>query len=667
MGEYLMPRTAQSCSRLLPACAVVLLLCLSLSASAEPNHPSVDPHNIQAPLLGGAIDISSAWLVTPGDDPRYADPAFDDSKWMVIHPGGALGKKGITDALWYRTHLTVPPASHNLAFFMQTFAGSQEVFVNGVRIGGQGALTPGGERLQETAVVYPIPDTVIGDGHLVIAVRARIGLTSNYGQNNGGIWADYSSGVYIGNQSDLLDHRALFFFRDYTSNATLLILEMLVLLIALSLAIALRREPEYLSLAIATASRLVTDSMNIAASAGFLARGTTYILAQTLLGLISTLALLEFVRIVLGYPRTRLIKIYYLIYAATAFLENIIFATPLLHILPTSAQTTLIFIFPIVNLPVAFGLPLICLWVWFRRRNPDALLLAAPLFVSDAYYYYTLIRYLLSLLHLAPDYTEIGSPLPAIYTNWTEISQFAFGFFIVIFLVLRTVRVARERANSAAEVHAVQTLQQLLLARASQATPGYVVETAYRPASEVGGDFYLVSPAPDGSIIVIVGDVSGKGLLAAMRVSLILGALNREESRQPETILQNLNQALLSQGDVGFTTACCLRLEPNGDFTFANAGHLNPYLDGRELPSPGALPLGLQPGQTYTSIAGHLAPAQRIVLLSDGVPEARTRRGELYGFEKLLELTRLPASTIANTAQTFGQTDDITVLALALA
>ena len=109
--------------------------------------------------------------------------------------------------------------------------------------------------------------------------------------------------------------------------------------------------------------------------------------------------------------------------------------------------------------------------------------------------------------------------------------------------------------------------QQLLLQSASRPTPGFQVESVYLPASEVGGDFFFVSSAPDGSVIAIVGDVSGKGLTAAMRVAMILGALRRETSHDPSEILFGLNNALIAQGQLGFTTACCIRISLSGEYT----------------------------------------------------------------------------------------------------
>ncbi len=234
-------------------------------------------------------------------------------------------------------------------------------------------------------------------------------------------------------------------------------------------------------------------------------------------------------------------------------------------------------------------------------------------------------------------------------------------------LCAEMVNTARERAAFAAELQAASTVQQLLLQSASRSTPGFRVESVYLPASEVGGDFFLVSPAPDGSLTAIVGDVSGKGLTAAMRVALILGVLRRETSHDPAEILFEMNNALTTHDQLGFTTACCIRISLTGEYLLANAGHIAPYKSGIEIDTPPALPLGLIREQSYELVRGSLAQGECIVLMSDGVPEARSVRGELYGFDRLPGLTQLPAQVIAETAQRFGQEDDITVLTICLA
>jgi GAF domain-containing protein len=231
-------------------------------------------------------------------------------------------------------------------------------------------------------------------------------------------------------------------------------------------------------------------------------------------------------------------------------------------------------------------------------------------------------------------------------------------------LCAEMVESARERAAYAAELQAASSVQQLLLQGASRPTPGFEVESVYLPASEVGGDFFYVHPAPDGSLVAIVGDVSGKGLTAAMRVAMILGVLRRETSYDPGEILFMLNNALLAQGHLGFATACCIRLARAGEFSFANAGHIAPYIAGSELQTIPALPLGLVIDQSYELVEGRLEAGERIVVLSDGVPEARTQSGELLGFERTRTLSIQSAAQIAGTAQQFGQEDDITVVTL---
>ena len=105
---------------------------------------------------------------------------------------------------------------------------------------------------------------------------------------------------------------------------------------------------------------------------------------------------------------------------------------------------------------------------------------------------------------------------------------------------------------------------------------------------------------------------------------MILGAIRRETSYDPADILAGLNNVLIAQGQLGFTTACCIRISLQGEFTFANAGHISPYVSGHEVLSPPSLPLGIAADQSYQLIRGTLKSGERIVLLSDGVPEARS-------------------------------------------
>ncbi len=233
-------------------------------------------------------------------------------------------------------------------------------------------------------------------------------------------------------------------------------------------------------------------------------------------------------------------------------------------------------------------------------------------------------------------------------------------------LCAEMVSAARDRAAYTAELQAASSVQQLLLNRASRTTPGFDVQWSYVPASEVGGDLFFIQPAPDSSLIALIGDVSGKGLTAAMRVAMILGALNRETSSEPDEILAALNNALIAQGELGFTTACCIRISPSGEFVLANGGHISPFISGLEFETEPSLPLGMVPDQTYAARRGTLRHGERIVFVSDGVPEARAANGQLFGLDRLPQLSLLTAREIAQAAQDFGQEDDITVLTIAL-
>jgi serine phosphatase RsbU (regulator of sigma subunit) len=176
----------------------------------------------------------------------------------------------------------------------------------------------------------------------------------------------------------------------------------------------------------------------------------------------------------------------------------------------------------------------------------------------------------------------------------------------------------------------------------------------------VGGDFFHLQPAPDGGLLVVIGDVTGKGLRAAMNVSMLMGALRRTLERSPAKILESLNRVLT--GSESFTTCQAAWFGADGEVTLANAGHLPPYLNSQEIGLPGGLPLGVLPDLTYEEVRFYLHPGDRMLFLSDGVVEARHPSGELFGFDRVHNMSNQTAFYIAEAARTFGQEDDITVL-----
>ena len=241
-----------------------------------------------------------------------------------------------------------------------------------------------------------------------------------------------------------------------------------------------------------------------------------------------------------------------------------------------------------------------------------------------------------------------------------SVADLAGIFAIVLIIFVRFLRVQRDQERASSELAAARSVQELLIPREKLATPGFDVESVYTPASEVGGDFFHVQMVDD-DMLVVIGDVAGKGLKAAMNVSLLMGALRRTEERSPARILESLNRVLA--GTESFTTCQAIWFASSGEMLIANAGHLPPYLNSQEIALPGGLPLGVLPEVSqYDEARFYLHPGDRILMLSDGVVEARQPSGELFGFDRLSRLCNLPALSLAEVAKAFGQQDDITVL-----
>jgi serine phosphatase RsbU (regulator of sigma subunit) len=196
--------------------------------------------------------------------------------------------------------------------------------------------------------------------------------------------------------------------------------------------------------------------------------------------------------------------------------------------------------------------------------------------------------------------------------------------------------------------------------------PGFTVESIYEPAQQVGGDFFQVLPAPKGGMLVVVGDVTGKGLSAAMMVSVLVGATRgvAEYTSDPAELLSSLNERLIGRTAGGFSTALVAHISARGLVRIANAGHLWPYLDGREMELPGELPLGVKSGARYQITEFEIPPGSRLTFYSDGIVEAQNQSGEMLGFERSRELSTQPVKAIVEAARRFGQQDDMTVIAV---
>jgi serine phosphatase RsbU (regulator of sigma subunit) len=265
------------------------------------------------------------------------------------------------------------------------------------------------------------------------------------------------------------------------------------------------------------------------------------------------------------------------------------------------------------------------------------------------------------------DFLDNPFQLGAIQVQADDLGCLLFLVAIAIVMFFRFTRVSREQARAAAELSAAREIQQRLVPASLPRLAGFHFEAAYLPAQEVGGDFYQVLTQSDGSTLVVVGDVSGKGLKAAMTGALAIGALRTlaAENLGPSALLSRLNRQICGTQDSGFITCLCTRIGLEGAVTVANAGHLSPYRRGEEVPVDPGLPLGIDAGIEYAETHFRLEPGDTFTLISDGVVEATNSDGQLYGFERTRVLSMQSAASIAAAAQAFGQEDDITVLTVA--
>jgi hypothetical protein len=269
---------------------------------------------------------------------------------------------------------------------------------------------------------------------------------------------------------------------------------------------------------------------------------------------------------------------------------------------------------------------------------------------------------LVSLLHIARYLVLSGWRWPII-----ALTVALFGFITLWVIVRDLLQDRREKQRLATEIEAARLVQQVLIPEEIPSVSGFAIRAVYQPFSEVGGDFFQILPVAQDGVLIVIGDVSGKGMPAAMTVSLFIGTIRTlaRYTQSPAEILAEMKQRMLGRSRGGFTTCLALRVDSRGVLTVANAGHISPYLRGTELDIQGGLPLGLAAEATYAESTFSLSFGHQLTLLTDGVVEARNLTGELLGFERTAEIAGEAAELIAQKAKEFGQNDDITVLTIA--
>jgi sigma-B regulation protein RsbU (phosphoserine phosphatase) len=199
-----------------------------------------------------------------------------------------------------------------------------------------------------------------------------------------------------------------------------------------------------------------------------------------------------------------------------------------------------------------------------------------------------------------------------------------------------------ERESMSREAQEARIMQQALLPKSSPYIPGFVISGLSIPASAVGGDWYDFIPFPDGRWGLVLADVSGKGMAAALLMSATRGMLRSlaEACSTPGEVLTKLNGLLVDDFPAGrFVTLVYGVLDPAiRAVTFANAGHLHPlFVDdsgAHFLDTERGLPLGLSCGD-YSETTVVLSPGSRLVFYSDGITEAVNEAEEEYGLDRL--------------------------------
>jgi hypothetical protein len=618
---------------------------------------------VAAPMLQGQT-VPGILSVPPqqcvwraGDNPAWARPSLDEAGW---HLWSAWNPASLQPRLWIRcdADLSSLQSTPRPALQIQLYA-AYEIYVDGRLIGSVGTLQTGAFTM-DTIREWPLSDNLPSPAVIAIRVTRRIVSTVPVGPlpplaihaGATALLRDRRSGVILAQVRPLLIPAVCFCIIGILG----------VVLIPLWLND--RSRPELLLLSICCVSLPAIYLNYLGAAALIPFPVAAYIFAWTI-----PAALVNFTRVLFFFALARRhvpLVFWMLIIAGT----GLYLPTAIEPLLPPARAVWLNTLFShqlealgdIVRVleeiaPFAAFLP------WSRltaRMKPIAFLC---MMWGTAMMAFFAVRSTGARIHGIPDLQLHWSNATADGEALTVLSVVIALFFL---LFREQQQTARERAILAGEMQAGREVQRHLVPLTLPTISGFRCESAYFPAAEVGGDFYQVLPQPDSSRLVVIGDVSGKGLKAAMTGSVVLGALRSlaQETLSPAQILSRLNHQLAASSDGGFVTCLCARLAADGALTLANAGHLPPYRNGEEVPLDSGLPLGITTDTTYAEFSLTLTPGDLLTFLSDGVVEAQSPSGELFGFDRTRQISTRSAEQIVVAAQAFGQRDDITVLTL---
>jgi len=633
---------------------LVLLLCTCGSLRAQDGDT---PPGREAPVIidrphaqDWSSDIDGGWRTHAGDDMAWANPGFDDSGWETVR----LDDLGPAQEgwRWYRLRIKLHENHPDLALLIDGGEGIYSLYFNGNQMSGP-------ELRSAFRVNRPVERVVPVD---MAGTDLQISLRTYTPASYAALHFPPFMLVALGTPDAIESQRKALESDRFYMLIPAVAFNVLFILAGIGAYSLHRSQPkhgEYQWLGLYLILLGTADLLWYSQQAGLLPLSANLLVADPILFVI-TVVQIQFTFSFGGQRLSRLWRVY----------------TVILLLAPLRAWFTwrgqfssvgLLITEPLLLVPAAVCLPIL-LFIWYRRGNREAgwlilpsLLPAATMSLYDLGYVAILFGW--KSLEFLDNPIMIGP----VSVQPNDIGNFLFLLAIAVVIFFRFTRVSREQARTAAELDAAREIQQRLVPASLPALSGYRLEAAYMPAQEVGGDFYQVLEQPDGCTLIVVGDVSGKGLKAAMTGALAIGAVRTlaAEDLGPGTLLSRLSYQMRDTQDSGFITCLCVRIGANGSILAANAGHLSPYRGGEEIPVESGLPLGMLVGIEYTETQIHLQPGDTLTLLSDGVVEAMSPTGQLYGFERTRDISTQSARDIAAAAQAFGQEDDITVLTIA--
>lgn len=638
------------------------------SQTAAGKSPKVE----QVQLGDSVVPLTGPWKFHTGDNPAWAQPGFDDSSWTDMDmtlvdgqpdsvPGWTeRGFHGYSGFAWYRLTVQVRGGSgKRLSLKMpDSVDDAYQVFVNGVQIGQFGKFRGNSVTAYGSLPrAFPLPSDV-RNGTATIAIRLWMDSATPFSSPDaGGLHGPPLLGYAddIGGQVRLdIDDTAHVYASAF--------LESLILIMALLMAAGLYwldpQEEAYFWLALVCLVTLLRNSITLLANFTTpMGQTQAAILSEVLASPIRIGLWVMFWAYWFQLPKVR--RIHAIVWTLVALLAiaTAMMRPPLYgQTIPVRASGILIPAQLLLKLALGALLGVVA-YMGFRRSRAEGGMAGAAVMLA----FVALFQRELLLIHIGLSTTVFGFAV-----SLGTISTILSLLIITVMLLTRFVRSQRLQEQWKMEIEQARSIQQVLIPEHLPAIKSMRIRSEYHPMREVGGDFFQIVPLDNqGSALIVVGDVTGKGLQAGMLVSLIVGAIRMavQETTDPAHILSLLNDQL-AEREHSSATCEVLRISANGAVTLSHAGHPPPYLNGTEVGMEGALPLGMVAGISFPSQSLQLQPGDELTMMSDGIAEAQDSRGQLFGFERVHEMMSggATAEDIAAAAIRFGQADDITVL-----